>query len=653
MKKWLSLVLALVLSLSLASSFAEETGESAGAFEAALQEWAKDIDLSKADYRLSWESEGQSASAVVRGDKTLTLIEIPDFGKIQLSKDKLVLQLKDGTTVIDLSSLMTFRQSPDNLTMDAQMLTLLMMQAVQQVIMPSVEMTQNENGTVFHLSVDNQVLVRRLFDFLDKTFENKSYRSLIARYSATLKSAIPDFPQTEEELLSWWKKVYPNAEKVKKTATLEMDVVSSASSGKTETVAFGTLVSTDSTRDFSFELVNGEDGITLKAHALETVNSRTLSSCTVNLAKRGDDLSIHSASDSVRSGSASLDLEIEGSEISGNIKEHGREYTVAGSRNVSANSADIRIRRVGSEQPEGADIAVAPGQLYIRSLQNDRSVRCSVSSASTYTHLSLLGEDSLSGRDYSCDFWAVKTPTGGQLLRYRQAGAAGWNPYTAVNMWFRSEQDFSEGEVETSVYGTTSSASFRFTPGENGFSLEARESRRIHNEESDSALVLEKSGNNYTYDADVSKAGKHAKITGDLVVDDNRKFVSAAGTVSEENRLTGEMQQTTRYEFTPRKSVVEDAEGTRTLEVVQDTAEEVIWEARKNDKPTSTFTAALSETEAGTAFNCTGTKDGENVFAFSVTPLAKEEVVPIDETGAFVISAETLPVILEQLFKVN
>ena len=97
-----------------------------------------------------------AASAVVRGDKTLTLIEIPDFGKIQLSKDKLVLQLKDGTTVIDLSSLMTFRQSPDNLTMDAQMLTLLMMQAVQEVIMPSVEMTQNENGTVFHLSIDNQ-----------------------------------------------------------------------------------------------------------------------------------------------------------------------------------------------------------------------------------------------------------------------------------------------------------------------------------------------------------------------------------------------------------------------------------------------------------------------------------------------------------------
>lgn len=653
MKKWVSLVLALVLSLSLALSFAEETGESAGAFEAALQEWTKDIDLSKADYRLSWESKDQAASAVVRGDNTLTLIEIPDFGMIQLSKGKLVLQLKDGTTVIDLSSLMTFRKSPEDLTMDAQLLSLLMMQAVQEVVMPSVEMTSNENGTIFHLSVDNQVLVRRLFDFLDKIFGNKSYRSLIARYGATLKSAIPDFPQTEEELLSWWKKVYPNAEKVKKTTTLEMDVVSSASSGKTETVAFGTLVSADSTRDFSFELVNGEDGITLKAHALETVNSRTVSSCTVNLAKSGDDLSIHSASDSVRSGSASLDLEIEGSEISGYIKEHDREYTVAGNRNVSADSADIRIRRVGSEQPEGADITFAPGQLYLRSLQEDRSFRCSVSSASTYTHLSLLGEGSFSGNDYSCDFWAVKTPTGGQLLRYRQAGAAGWNPYTAVNMWFRSEQDFSEGEVETSVYGTTSSESFRFTPGENGYSLEARESRRIGNEESDSALVLEKSGNNYTYDADVSKDGKHAKITGDLVVDDNRKFVSAAGVVHEEDLRTGEMQQTARYELTPRKGVVKDEEGVRTLEVVKDTSEEIVWEARMNDRLTSTFTAGLSETVAGTAFTCTGTKDGENAFSFSVTPLAKEEVVPVDETGAFVISAETLPAILEQLFKVN
>ena len=127
MKKLLALVLALVMALSLAASFAEEPQESGSAFGAALQEWTENIDLAKADYRLSWKSGEQDSGAVIRGDETLTLVEIPDIGKIQLSKDKIVLQLENGTTVIDLSSLTALRKSPEDLTLDAQFLSLLMM----------------------------------------------------------------------------------------------------------------------------------------------------------------------------------------------------------------------------------------------------------------------------------------------------------------------------------------------------------------------------------------------------------------------------------------------------------------------------------------------------------------------------------------------
>ena len=669
MEKWFSLVLALILALTFTASFAEEPSEapaevpaaeaeevpaelSAGAFEAALQEWKNGIDPNKADYHLSWKSMDQAYEAVLRGNQDLTLIEIPAIGKVQLSKDRIVLQLESGTTVIDLASLMTFNKPQEDLSMDGQVFTMLLMQGFQEVIMPSAEMTTNAKGTVLHFSIDNQVLMRRMYDFLDKMFKNRSYRSMIGHYGATLQAVFPEFPENDEDILPWWEKEYPKADQAEKTMTLDFDLVTSHTMENTETVAFGSLVSKEKNWDFSFEFVNTDDGYSLKAYTVETEDTRTTATCTLNYAMHGDDISIHSSTDSISAGSASVDLETDGSDIRGNIKASGREYTVAGTRNVSAQSADVQIRRKGMEELEGADVAFAPGQLFVRAFDKGQSVRCSVTTASSYAHLTILGKGLPVG-DFSSDLWAVKTPTGGTLVRFKQSGDDGATPYDTINMTLRKEAEFMEGHWESTFYGMTTYENFLFQPGQDGFDLEARQGSRVDDSDFGSALILNKTGNTYTYDMTVPQGPTNVKIAGNLFLDDSQRFVSAAGTLHEEDLETGEMKQTARYEFTPTTGYLENAEGIHTMELVKDTAEEWVWEERTNDQLTSTLVAALTETETGKAFSCTLTQSEQVVCAFSAEPLAEEKVTPMDETNALIISAETLPAIIESLFKTN
>ena len=432
MKKLLALILALSLCVSLTASLAESNAPLSGAFGRALQEWIQSLDPSSTDLRIDWTDGEKTSSAEIRGDNDLTLVEIPELGRIQISEGKIVLQLEGKTTVVDLNSLIRFQQSRTTAdSRDSRLLSMLYIQAFEEVIMPSVKMRMGENGLVFHFSIDNQVLIRRLYDYLDKVFQSEAYRELILRSFSSFLASVPDSPKTGDELLSWWKNEYSNAGKAEKTTVLDLDVISNDRSAGSEIVGFGTLTSREVRFDFSFDSCSSMDGFTMNASVQETRRSRTVANCTISLRSHGTDLYIRSSAESESKGVFSFDLDVEDADIYGTVKNGDREYVITGSRNAPLRKVSVSIRRVGYEKDEGADFSLRPGQLDLNAFSPDRTLRCSVSYADSYGHIILRGTGLPHHGDFSCDLLATKLPEGGVRISLMRTGAFGWSRYDA------------------------------------------------------------------------------------------------------------------------------------------------------------------------------------------------------------------------------
>ncbi len=277
MKRWLTFFFAIILCVSsfaaaedsAAASQTSAAPEPVKAFSDSLLQWANRLNPAEYDLRAD-VSTGQGAySATVKRDGAMTSIEIPGVGTLQIDQKDIVFNLSGITYVMNIESLVKlFTDAADpssGAQMDASLMRPLLQQAVQEILLPSLELSYSHSTINCHIELNETELRDRLVAFLDKLISGDSFDALYAAYGQYLQLLIPDFPKSADEIRAAWPDIeaeshYPLYDHF----SVEADFQRSLSLwGMPEMACVGNISYMHHSLGFSFEYSARRDGVSL------------------------------------------------------------------------------------------------------------------------------------------------------------------------------------------------------------------------------------------------------------------------------------------------------------------------------------------------------------------------------------------------------
>ena len=160
MKRIIAVLLAVVLLSGISLSAAEEPQVSAD-FLQALAAWAQNLNLDESDYAgsVKWlDSPGYQGT--VRKNQGSTETELAGLGKVQVSENKLMLDIGGKKFGVDLSKLKdmvkSYSSGEKGLLKDLEMLRPWLERAFKEIVLPCVKINYSLDGVSIHIDADDE-----------------------------------------------------------------------------------------------------------------------------------------------------------------------------------------------------------------------------------------------------------------------------------------------------------------------------------------------------------------------------------------------------------------------------------------------------------------------------------------------------------------
>ena len=215
MTKIISLILAFIMAAVFPFSAVDEQPAAveqpaAAGFWAPLQAWVSNVSWGEKNYKLTFSAGEDSPSDVfIRKDAAVTEIELPDFGRVQISEETLALEIFGLPIVIDFGA---FRQknqaSPGEkgtLSTDFEMLKPWLEKAYREILLPCADLGLNFGGLTAHIEASDETIRERTWAWIDSLMEERTIlETLLNHYGPSLQLFIPGMPETFDELKQAW-----------------------------------------------------------------------------------------------------------------------------------------------------------------------------------------------------------------------------------------------------------------------------------------------------------------------------------------------------------------------------------------------------------------------------------------------------------------
>lgn len=209
MKRIIAVLLAVVLLSGISLSAAEEPQVSAD-FLQALAAWAQNLNLDESDYAgsVKWlDSPGYQGT--VRKNQGITEIELAGLGKVQVSENKLMLDIGGKKFGVDLSKLKdmvkSYSSGEKGLLKDLEMLRPWLERAFKEIVLPCVKINYSLDGVSIHIDADDEKIMESTYALIDEIMaERNTLETILNHYGSYLARLIPDMPRTFEELEKAW-----------------------------------------------------------------------------------------------------------------------------------------------------------------------------------------------------------------------------------------------------------------------------------------------------------------------------------------------------------------------------------------------------------------------------------------------------------------
>ena len=209
MKRIIAVLLAVVLLSGISLSAAEEPQVSAD-FLQALAAWAQNLNLDESDYAgsVKWlDSPGYQGT--VRKNQGITETELAGLGKVQVSENKLMLDIGGKKFGVDLSKLKdmvkSYSSGEKGLLKDLEMLRPWLERAFKEIVLPCVKINYSLDGVSIHIDADDEKIMESTYALIDEIMaERNTLETILNHYGSYLARLIPDMPRTFEELEKAW-----------------------------------------------------------------------------------------------------------------------------------------------------------------------------------------------------------------------------------------------------------------------------------------------------------------------------------------------------------------------------------------------------------------------------------------------------------------
>ncbi len=283
MKRWLAFFFAMILCVA-NFAIAEDPAaapqtiaapEPVEKFSASLFKWASGLNPAEYDLHAAISADRKSYSATLKHDGAVTSIEIPGIGALQIDQKDIVLNVSGMTYVMNIESLVRLfadaAQPSGGSRTDTSLIRPLLQQAVQEILLPSVELSYSFSTINCHIALNETELRDRSVAFIDKLIASDSFEPLYAAYGQYFQLLIPDFPKSADDIRAAWPDIeaqshYPISDHF----SIEADFQRSLSSwGAPEIACVGNIFCMYRSIGFSFEYSARRDGFSLCASLSE------------------------------------------------------------------------------------------------------------------------------------------------------------------------------------------------------------------------------------------------------------------------------------------------------------------------------------------------------------------------------------------------
>ena len=275
MKRIIAVLLAVIILLAGISASAEDNRQEAEDFIRSLEQWAWNLNPEASDYMgtVRWIG-GKPIEVLFRNDGKIIEASHSGFGKLQISGDKIMLDIGGKKFGLSLSAFAGIFRKADSSTSssgegsfaeDLEMLRPWLMRAFSEVVLPCVSLRPGRDGLMIHLEANNEVLREKITDLVDSFLaERKTAERLLSRYRTYLRLLFPDLPRTFDGLEKAWEAEKQNPAFFGQAFSIVADITYSQSdedlavTGKVDL-----FVGDEETAGLSFELVRGRDAADL------------------------------------------------------------------------------------------------------------------------------------------------------------------------------------------------------------------------------------------------------------------------------------------------------------------------------------------------------------------------------------------------------
>ena len=279
MKRVIAVLLAIMMLAGISASAeetrqdAEDTRQAAEDFIQSLEQWVWNLNPEASDYMgtVRWIG-GKPLEVFFRNDGSIIELEHSDFGKVQFSGDKVMLDVggkKFGLSFSAFAGL--FRRSDASTSGKAsvanglELLRPWLMKAFSDIVLPCVSLRPSRDGLMIHLEANNEVIREKVSALVDSFIEErKTAETLLSHYGSYLRLLFPELPRTFDELEKAWQAAKRNPAFFGQAFSIVADVTYSQSDDDLAvTGKIDLFIDTLSVTNLSFELVKGRDAADL------------------------------------------------------------------------------------------------------------------------------------------------------------------------------------------------------------------------------------------------------------------------------------------------------------------------------------------------------------------------------------------------------
>ena len=588
MKKFLLAVIVLVLSAGAALS------EGAGSpFIASLEEAVSSFDLDRNGYRLDVSAAGQDVSAALQYERDQGIVEInlEEYGLLQLDRDKAAWQ-NGGTTWLLDYSLLSGLITGDGDSVDAlrRAGSSIAAKAMKHLVDPFVEYGYSRNTFIMHLDIGIRELRSRLGSFTEELMQEKIVREAYPVLAAALRSGGVWLPENPEDLPDYVVSLIPDDEYTQ--GRLIGDLQITPGRGGVPDVVFS--------GDYHFGYSESQ-GMYPLYFELSMQNGR---------------LSVYADGDTPVGGAT---LALDGGRFRLSVRRYAGEsprITVDGTYDPATGEISAVICDGNGEKVGGISGSVTRDRLSLE-------FRCYsdyISLYARYGRQHLYAKAVVNSRAY--EVWAGQTPDDGISARIHFFNPVSWTDDVCAFLVGRDRFDFDLVRNGREILDLSA----LHDPETGGIDVSGTledDNYRLYQ------VHLIGAGTDYAVEYSFPYYSWRIEGKGNIRFSPGYLLQSAVFDVN----VAGGGGATAVY----------------ALERTEDTPEKMVYQLRKDREVLWQLELGLPREIYGRAFTLRDLRGEDPVFAASVTPIAKETVIPFDTSNAIRITPEMINTLVQTL----